>query len=314
MAIRSQTTGSAVRTIAPLVPLGIALLHGGLAPSSRPSFTPFEAVHTDRAHDDAAHAKSVTTHHCEDIAAAQQCHKTYPEGCTDATKANTYDPYLNYLKNLIPPPEASQSELAGTLTSLDDFQQLDQRTIAMDLGKQKQAPFAYDLADAGEGNIYQAVGYIYYAKPGGVETCNCKLKKQQDKDFHIGLGFDPKVAGSIEQGDIQESGDNADPVVQQTSVIVEMTPSYRAAFHPGWTLPKVRKLVGQQVKVIGQLLVDNEHNTADQNCAFSDHDDDCWRGSAWELHPVMALYVCSAAASCSADSVQGWVPWDPPSD
>jgi hypothetical protein len=37
--------------------------------------------------------------------------------------------------------------------------------------------------------------------------------------------------------------------VQQTSVIVEMTPFYRTTFRPGWKLAKVQQLEGRQVKV-----------------------------------------------------------------
>jgi hypothetical protein len=195
------------------------------------------------------------------------------------------------------------------LKSLDDFQSFDQKSIALDIGKQKQATFAESLADIGQGNIYEAVGYLYYAIPGGVETCNCKLKNTEDKDFHIGLGFDAETAKSISNGDIKNRGSDIDPVVQQTSVIVEMTPYYRSIFHPGWTLPKVQQLEGRQVKIVGQLIIDNEHNTADQNCAFEDHGEECWRGSAWELHPVMAIFICSTAQPCEGNGT-GWVSFD----
>jgi hypothetical protein len=305
MPTKPRKAGSAVRTIAPLVPLAIALIHGGV--TSTPGKINPAGGAGDRAHQLAANAQKAVTHHCENVSNAQECHRTYEEGCTDSEKPNTYDAYLSYLKNLLPTPDVSEAGVSGTLSTLADFQDLDQRSIALELGKQKQAAFAESLADIGQGNFYQALGYIYYAIPGGIETCNCKLKKLQDKDFHIGLGFDTSVAGSIQRGEITK---DTDPVVQQTSVIVEMTPFYRATFHPGWTLPKVQELAGRQVKVIGQLIVDNEHNTADQNCAFEDHGEECWRGSAWELHPVTAVYVCPAAQTCTADKSDGWVSLD----
>lgn len=290
-----------VRSLGPLVPLGVALLHGALTSPTTPS--PRMVGSADRAHQLASHAIQTVTHQCENVSNAQECHKAYAEGCTNSDKPNTYDAYLSYLKNLLPSPAESQP--VGSLTSLENFQELDAKSIALELGKQKQAPFANDLADIGQGNIYEAIGYLYYAIPGGVETCNCKLKNAQDKDFHIGLGFDSQVAQSIVNGEIKNRGADTDPTVQQTSVIVEMTPYYRSQFHPSWTLPKVQQLEGRQVKVVGQLIVDNEHNTADQNCAFQDHGEECWRGSAWELHPVITIYVCSTAQPCSADS-QAW--------
>src|ERR1700722_4688346 len=303
---RLQKKGAGIRAIAPAIPLGIALLHGGWAPPPAPK----PQGDGDRAHILAAHADQTVTHHCENVTNAQQCHTTYEEGCTNATKPNTYDAYLSYLKNLLPSPDLAQSQVAGILTSLDDFQQFDRKTIAMDLGKQKQASLANELADMGEGNFYEAVGYLYYAIPGGIETCNCKLKNLDDKDFHIGLGFDPNVARAIESGQTKNRGNDIDPVVQQTSVIVEMTPFYRDKFHPSWTLDKVQAIEGHQVKAVGQLIVDNEHNTSDQNCAFEDHGEECWRGSAWELHPVTSLFVCVTAQPCTTDSANGWTPFE----
>jgi hypothetical protein len=214
-----------LRSSAPLIPFGIALLHGALNPFGAPQTA--HAV-TDRAHELAAEAESAVTHHCQDISNTKECHTSFPEGCTDATKPNTYDAYLSLLKNLFPPADALP---VGSLSSLHDFQKFDEKSIAMDLGKQKQAPFADQLADIGQGNIYQAIGYLYYAIPGGVETCNCKLKNPDDKDFHIGVGFDVQTAKSIASGDIKNRGSDADPLVQQTSVVVEMTPFFRATFH-----------------------------------------------------------------------------------
>jgi hypothetical protein len=306
-----RRSGSAVRTIAPAIPLAIALLHGAVTSNQSLSAAGHLSAETavDRAHELAENASAASTHQCENISNAQQCHTTYPEGCTDSARPNTYDAYLSYLKNVLPTPQSSEAKVAATLRTLDDFQAFDQKSIALELGKQKQKNFANELAEIGQGNIYQAVGYIYYAIPGGVETCNCKLKRPDDKDFHIGLGFDQNVATSIANGDIKNRGNDIDPVVQQTSIIVEMTPFYRAKFHQSWTLSKVQKLEGKQVKVIGQLIVDNEHNTADQNCAFQDHGEECWRGSAWELHPVTSVYVCTTRA-CSADSTGGWISLD----
>jgi hypothetical protein len=255
-------------------------------------------------------APNVETHQCEDVTDYESCHKSYAEGCTDSSKPNTYDAFLSYIKNLLPSPDSSEAESVGSLTSLADFQTFDRQSIALELGKQKQTPFAAQLADIGQGNIYTATGYIYYAIVGGIETCNCKLTNPSDRDFHIGLGFDPALAERIRNGEVVNRGKNTDAEVQQTSVIVEMTPHYRGQYHDTWTLPKVQQLEGRQVKIVGQLIVDNEHNTSDQNCAFDNHGSSCWRGSAWELHPVTQVYVCTAAQPCASDSNEGWVQLD----
>ncbi|SRR6266542_2936318 len=265
---------------------------------------------TDRAHTIAANASKAETHTCEDVSDSESCHNSYAEGCTTSTQPNTYDAYLSYLKNLTPTPASAEQKVVTTLASIADFQNLDRETIKLKLGKQKQASFATQLADIGQGNFYAVVGYIYYAIPGGIETCNCKLRNPTDRDFHIGIGFDPDMASSIRSGETTSRGTKADKMVEQSSVIVEMTPHYRAKFHPNWTLPRVQQLEGRQVKVVGQLLVDNEHNTSTQNCAYKNHTDACWRASAWEIHPVTSLYVCTAEQGCNPSDSDGWTSLD----
>ena len=207
----------------------------------------------DRAHTVALKAANAETHHCEDVTDYESCHKSYAEGCTDSSKPNTYDAFLSYIKNFLPSPDSSEAESVGTLHSLADFQAFDKQSIALELGKQKQAPFAGQLADFGQGNIYTAIGYIYYAIVGGIETCNCKLTNPSDRDFHIGLGFDAALAEKIRNGELTNRGKNTDPDVQQTSIILEMTPHYRGQYHDTWTLPKVQQLEGRQVKIIGAI-------------------------------------------------------------
>lgn len=267
----------------------------------------------DRAHYLATKAAKAQTHTCEDVSDTASCHDSYAEGCTTATKPGTYDAYLSYLKNLTPSPRSTEAHVVTTFTSLNDFQALDKKSIDLQLGKQRQKQFAKDLADIGQGNFYAVVGYLYYAIPGGIETCNCKLRNPDDRDFHIGIGFDSGTAAKIADGTISKvnSGVGQQPTAfEQSAIIVEMTPHYRDKYHQNWTLPGVQQLAGKQVKVIGQLLVDNEHNEAAQNCAYPDAvKTSCWRGSAWEIHPVAEFYVCTQD-SCSADSTDGWTKLD----
>jgi hypothetical protein len=197
---------------------------------------------------------------------------------------------------------------------LDDFTQKETALQKLGIGKQRQDQYSQELADLSEGNVYAFAGYLYYSIPGGNETCNCKLTKAIDKDYHIGIGFDPQMAAEIANGTVtlKQSQTEPDPI-KKTSVIVEMTPHYRAKYHTNWTLPRLQQLSGKQVKIIGQLLVDNEHNVKGQNCAIdpaNSQNDLCWRASAWELHPITSFFVCTSAALCAAESDNGWVELD----
>ena len=68
-----------------------------------------------------------------------------------------------------------------------------------------------------------------------------------------------------------------------------MTPQYRDSFAPEWTIEAVKAVLGKQVKVIGELMADNEHNVTKDNCGLAGHGASCWRASIWELHPVTSL-------------------------
>jgi len=198
-------------------------------------------------------------------------------------------------------------------TSLADFQNLDTQTQQIGIGKQRQKTFAKKLAALGEGDFFGVIGYLYYAEKGGIETCNCKLKNPSDRDFHLGVGFDLALATKIADGDVKAQSAQGQPPTEaeQRSIIVEMTPHYRAKYHSTWTLPKMENLVGRQVKVIGQLLLDNEHNDPNQNCAFDNADESsCWRGSTWEIHPVTRFFVCTNTSPCTAESDDGWTELD----
>jgi uncharacterized protein YgiM (DUF1202 family) len=260
----------------------------------------------DRAHTLAAFASRAQGHICEGVDDFESCHNTFPEGCTtnSSNDPTTYDAFLSYLKNLTPDPQSADNQVVKTFSSLDDFTALENSLRSLGVGKQKQADFANDLADLGQGNIDVVVGYVYYATPGGIETCNCKLKGQTDRDIHIGIGFDESMAEDIESGAKVVGADPDD--AKQSSVIVEMTPHYRAEFHQGWTLSRVNAVVGKQVKITGQLLVDNEHNVKGQNCAISQPLGKCWRASVWEIHPVTRFRVCRNGRGCDPNSDADW--------
>jgi len=79
-----------------------------------------------------------------------------------------------------------------------------------------------------------------------------------------GLGFDKTLADQILQTKPQPIfGKPA--AMDKTSVVAEMTPHTRGA---KWAFARVNSLQGQQVKVVGQLMMDNVHWNAKDDCGF----------------------------------------------
>jgi hypothetical protein len=258
----------------------------------------------DRAHQLASHAMSVHGNFCGNISDEKTCHGSFADGCTSPNKKNdpnTYDAYLSYVKNTIPKPADADGAIVATLASLDDVQALDQQLRDKHIGKDDEAGIADELADIGQGNFYAVDGYLYYAKDGGIETCNCKLSKRADIDFHIGIGFDSAMASDIADGTVVFSNKPSKRTkeAERTSMIVEMSPHYRAKYHPDWTQAQLARVKGRKVRVVGQLLADTEHNLPAQNCAFPNATKStCWRASVWEIHPVMRFLVCKSGTAC----------------
>lgn len=256
-------------------------------------FSPLVApVPPDRAHDLARQANKLETQTCEDVQTVDDCHNDYPAGCSDSENLR-YDAYLNFLKDQMP----DQGLPVTKTLSEADFGLLD-KEIPATLTKRNHAKEADDLANLGEGNIFGVIGYLYYAKQTGRESCNCELTGGLESDYHIGIGFDPDVAAKLRSGTSTSKTD-----LEQSSVVVEMTPQYCEKVHPQWTLASVNNVVGEQVKVVGQLMVDNEHAAASQDCGRINSDKQkCWRASAWEIHPVTQFYVCKTNSPCANDS------------
>jgi len=298
--IKSRTGRTFTRHVAPFAPLALALAMGQL-PSSRPS-TSSELKEMDI-------PDNVTAVACEDnIADFQECHANYPTGCSKAAK---YDAYLNYLKNLTPSPPAS----GVNFLDLAAFDNLNSNT-PQNLGQNNNhSEFKEELTRLGEGSQYGVVGYLYYFEATGAESSNCELTGPDAEggnvDFHIGIGFDQTLTAQV------NVNNPAKPpkTLQQKSVIVEMTPHYRARFQDSiWTLANLKPALGHKVKVVGQLLVDSEHNKPADNCALKGtaaQENHCWRYSIWELHPVTIFEYC-ADDSCTQAS-GNWLPLGGPS-
>jgi len=246
---------------------------------------------------------------CEEgIKDFRQCHSEYPSGCS---ASGAYDAYLNLLKNRLTPPSPASS--AVKYLAPEEFARLDAR-VPEGMTPGNHVAYKDELGQMGEGQLYGVIGYLYYVEHTGAESSNCDLTGPPgdpefgNVDYQIGIGFDSAV-GNNEGAETR--GPGASPL-QQTSMIVEMTPHYRFQFARNiWTLENLQKAVGRQVRVVGQLLLDSEHIYPSQNCAAAKTAKDkqtCWRASAWELHPVVRFQVCSKEANdCSPDDSAGWV-------
>lgn len=306
MANGRSRSSSAARTIGPAVPLAIALVMGALLPGR----TGPGNVSEEEATQDMTQAAICS----DDILDFQDCHSRFPTGCS---AKGGYDPYLNLLKNQLTPPPASTSKPEQIFTRMDDFENLDRNTPS-DLSRSNHKDFQDELANLGEGKTFEVIGFLYYAQVTGAESSNCQLDSKGDPegsnvDFHIGIGFDSDLAEKAAAASTKPKGGFLKQL-QQNSVIVEMTPHYRFNFEEGiWTIKNVQAAVGKPVRVIGQLIIDSEHNVASQNCALATtakERQSCWRASTWELHPVQLFQVCKTN-SCNADSpASAWTELD----
>jgi hypothetical protein len=259
----------------------------------------------DRPHTLAAQAPSQHATLCVHVTDAATCHQL-PAGC-GPPEHQGYDPYLAFLKNQTIDPASASALVKHTFTRLSDITALDASTRALGLNMSKEAGFAAKLADLGQGEIDVVLGYLYYAESTGAEACNCRLTDPADTDVHIGIGFDPMLAERIRTNAFTVTGSGHTDAAKRTSIVVEMTPHYRARFHPTWTRDKVAALKGRRVKVVGQLLVDADHNEAKQDCAFPHAvTASCWRASTWELHPVTQFFVCKQGKTCTSATSTDW--------
>jgi hypothetical protein len=288
---KSKSGTSLIRTVGPAIPLAIALLGSAVLPGGK---TTGPTAHIGPS------AKVEAVKCDEGVEDFRACHSEYPTGCSSTGK---YDPYLNLMKNQTQWPTMQPKQV---FTSLQDVLDLEGK-IPADLGKSNHGDMLPQLQKLGEGQIYGVVGYLYDIKVEGKESSNCQLDDTADDenvDFHIFIGFDPDIADKIKNHTALTAAEKKQ--VTQESMIVEMTPHYRALNDPEWTAAAVKAVKGEQVRVYGQLMVDNEHYVSGQDCSKAPRTAACWRASVWELHPVTDFQVCDAG-NCNATSA-GWTP------
>jgi hypothetical protein len=240
-----------------------------------------------------AKAGKVAPESCAQVEDFRECHTGFAAGCSDSDHPN-YDAYLNLVKNQSPDPALDPVKVLGE----SDVDALEAGLPAT-LHRGNHALVADELAQMGEGNIYALTGYLYAVQPSGAESSNCELTGPDDIDFHILVGFDPAAAHSLAGGQLTKKQQGA---LKAQAVVVEMTPHTRAQSHPAWDDTLVAGYVGRQVKVVGQLTVDNEHRVPKDDCGLAAHKATCWRRTVWELHPVTQVYICTAEPCESASA------------
>lgn len=260
-------------------------------------------------------ASAITPATCveQDADTMEECHKNYQAGCSYSAHPK-FDAYLNYLKNLLRSPNTKPD----VVLTKADFASRDKSVGQLGLSSNNHAELRDDLGQLGDGHIKAVMGYLYYGFPtneGSGESCNCYLTSDDAVDYHIGIGFDPFPLSTQLLNEFRNGADIKDKKyknvrgrLEQTSVVVEMTPHYRAKVMPNWTIDRLRRAIGRQVYVVGQLMVDNAHIGLSDICSLPGHDaQKCWRYSAWEIHPVTQFWVCTSSTPCSPNSNAGWV-------
>ena len=279
-----------------VVPLAVALIYNALVPGApKPS----------------ADAMSGPVL-CEgDLSDTDKCHSRYPSGCSTGAKAN-YDFALNILKNQV---KWTSTQPGQFRTTLAEFETLE-HNLPQGLSTGNHGDHTTALASAGEGTLQGVVGYLYGAQPEQEESSNCgmsdDLPDHHNVDFHIYIGFDPDVAALLRKKRNKEklTTDERDRIaahaLHSQAVIVEMTPHYRHNFHDEWTIDGLNAAIGDQVRIVGQLMVDNEHYRAGQDCALDPSHPKCWRATVWEIHPVTDFKLCSKEDGCSQNAVAEW--------
>lgn len=256
----------------------------------------------DRAHDLASQAASQKPAKCPtpDNLTLKQCHDNFADGCSQAKKPG-YDAYLDFLKDQDPDPSLASSKTLGQT----DFPALEKK-LPKALNSNNHSTFASAFAGDGEGNIHTVIAFLYFAEDTGAgsppnsETCNCKLTTAGTFDYHLGIGFDSALAAIAKTHPSQT--DPAMTKLQKASVVAEMTPFTRSSRHPKWTIDRVAALQGQQIKVVGQLINDNDHFNKNDDCGFPKHTSKCWRSTIWEIHPITQFFACTASGGCTESS------------
>ena len=213
--------------------------------------------------------------------------------------ADTGDLYLNFLKkqSTLPdfPPEKFLTEA--------DFQKLS-ASIPQGLDSKNHTRFAEPLADLGEGNIYGLTGYLYYASTSAPFSPSAEHNHKElnhndtetGADYLLVIGFDGALAAGIKAGRVPSNEE-----LSRKSVVAEMTPEFRSAGSPAWSIPLLAALLGRPVKLTGQLILDNSGLTGpvlppDPKMAPQSP------LPCWKIRPVTGFYITKSDTMSPPDS------------
>ena len=116
-----------------------------------------------------------------------------------------------------------------------------------------------DAVNQYEGIAVRTTGYIVGVKHEGTESTNCH--SLDDRDYHIWLTVNPDD-------------------LRSKSLVIEVTPRVQDQ-RPGWTSTALSGLKGDQVRISGWLLLDQEHPEQIGQT----------RATLWEIHPIIHIEV-----------------------
>ena len=163
------------------------------------------------------------------------------------------DGQLNVLKNRIDTAAWQSTPLSSLLA------------LAWPQGVEKTRRGNWSSADAAavaqsEGRPVEAEGYVLMIRHEGPESPNCH--DAASRDYHVWLGASPADS-------------------RANSMIVELAPRV-VARNPGWGgQATLLHLAGHHVRIGGWLMLDQEHPEQLHKT----------RGTLWEIHPVMQVWV-----------------------
>lgn len=145
-------------------------------------------------------------------------------------------------------------------------------SFPQDIGKVQRANWSQSDVSAVnqyEGIAVRTTGYIVGVKHEGTESTNCHSLDY--RDYHVWLA--PNAG---------------DP--RSKAIVIEVTPRVRDQ-RPGWTASALSGLVGQQVRISGWLLLDQEHP---EQIGLT-------RATLWEIHPIIHIEVSQGGGWQSID-------------
>jgi hypothetical protein len=191
-----------------------------------------------------------------------------PQG--DAGNGGTGDPDLNFLKN--------RDDVFDNWIKVD-FDAVLTLPFPSTVGKRHRADWTADdraAVQKFEGLPLSIVCFFAWARDEKEESCNCHAHDKAMFDIHTWLVKEPAEIDGNQAPD------------RSQAIVAEVTPRLKPD-HPKWTQNTIRRLAraGQQVRVSGWLMMDQEHPEQITGTATQDPT----RGTLWEIHPIMDIEV-----------------------